>query len=52
MTDAMGHDVAAALLATVLVGALRNARRAGDGLAAQARSAKTSSSRTRPGTAS
>ena len=36
MTDAMGHEVDAALLATVLVGALRNARRAGVGLAEQA----------------
>ncbi|HEU4974174.1 MAG TPA: PP2C family protein-serine/threonine phosphatase [Baekduia sp.] len=37
MTDAMGHDVGAALLATVLVGALRNARRAGAQLDEQAR---------------
>jgi serine phosphatase RsbU (regulator of sigma subunit) len=37
MTDAMGHSVDAAVLATVLVGALRNARRAGVGLAEQAR---------------
>jgi serine phosphatase RsbU (regulator of sigma subunit) len=37
MTDAMGHEVGAALLATVLVGALRNARRAGVGLDEQAR---------------
>ena len=37
MTDAMGHDVDAAVLATVLVGALRNARRAGVGLGEQAR---------------
>jgi serine phosphatase RsbU (regulator of sigma subunit) len=36
LTDAMGHDTAAALLATLLVGALRNARRAGAGLAEQA----------------
>jgi serine phosphatase RsbU (regulator of sigma subunit) len=36
MTDAMGHAVEAAMLATVLVGALRNARRAGAGLAEQA----------------
>lgn len=36
MTDAMGHEVEAAVLATVLVGALRNARRAGAGLAEQA----------------
>lgn len=39
LTDAMGHDVRAALLATVVVGALRNARRAGLGLAAQAEAA-------------
>jgi serine phosphatase RsbU (regulator of sigma subunit) len=32
----MGHEVGAAVLATVLVGALRNARRAGAGLAEQA----------------
>src|SRR3954453_12438054 len=36
MTDAMGHEVDAAVLATVLVGALRNARRAGSELAEQA----------------
>jgi serine phosphatase RsbU (regulator of sigma subunit) len=36
MTDAMGHEVDAAVLATVLVGALRNGRRAGIGLAEQA----------------
>jgi serine phosphatase RsbU (regulator of sigma subunit) len=41
MTDAMGHEVGAALLATVLVGALRNARRGGAGLAEQARRANT-----------
>jgi serine phosphatase RsbU (regulator of sigma subunit) len=39
MTDAMGHEVDAAVLATVLVGALRNARRAGVGLGEQARMA-------------
>ncbi|MDX2541407.1 PP2C family protein-serine/threonine phosphatase [Streptomyces sp. WI04-05B] len=39
VTDAMGHDVEAALLATLLVGALRRARRAGAGLAEQARQA-------------
>jgi len=39
ITDAMGHTVQASLLATVLVGALRNARRAGLGLADQARQA-------------
>ena len=37
MTDAMGHEVAAALLATVMIGGLRNARRAGVGLAEQTR---------------
>jgi serine phosphatase RsbU (regulator of sigma subunit) len=37
MTDAMGHSVDAALLATVLVGALRNARRRAVDLAEQAR---------------
>jgi serine phosphatase RsbU (regulator of sigma subunit) len=36
LTDAMGHTVDAAVLGTVLVGALRNARRAGAGLAEQA----------------
>src|SRR5215218_2870031 len=39
MTDAMGHEVAAALLATIMIGGLRNARRAGVGLAEQAGSA-------------
>ncbi|MEA2445791.1 MAG: hypothetical protein QOJ12_3083, partial [Thermoleophilales bacterium] len=37
LTDAMGHTLEAALLATVLVGALRNARRRAVGLAEQAR---------------
>ena len=41
MTDAMGHDVQAALLATLLVGALRNARRSGATLAEQAAQANT-----------
>jgi serine phosphatase RsbU (regulator of sigma subunit) len=36
MTDAMGHTLDAALLATVLVGALRNARRRGVDIARQA----------------
>jgi serine phosphatase RsbU (regulator of sigma subunit) len=40
LTDAMGHTVDAALLATVLVGALRNARRAGVSLTEQAESAQ------------
>lgn len=39
VTDAMGHDVNAALLATLAVGALRGARRAGADLAEQARQA-------------
>ncbi|MFF2788029.1 PP2C family protein-serine/threonine phosphatase [Streptomyces sp. NPDC058049] len=39
VTDAMGHDVDAALLATLVVGALRRARRAGEDLAEQARQA-------------
>jgi serine phosphatase RsbU (regulator of sigma subunit) len=37
MTDAMGHTLNAAVLATVLVGALRNARRRHVGLAEQTR---------------
>ncbi|MGW6979172.1 PP2C family protein-serine/threonine phosphatase [Streptomyces sp. NPDC054932] len=37
ITDAMGHDVSAALMATLLVNASRGARRAGSGLAEQAR---------------
>ena len=36
ITDAVGHQVAAALLATLLVGSLRNGRRGGLGLAEQA----------------
>ena len=36
MTDAMGHALEAAVLATVLVGGLRGARRAGVGIAEQA----------------
>lgn len=39
ITDAAGHDVEAAMLATVLVGALRNARRAGADLRSQVASA-------------
>ncbi len=39
ITDAVGHDVAAALLATLLVGSLRNERRRGAGLAEQVRAA-------------
>ena len=42
MTDAMGHDVHASMLATLVVGALRNARRAGAGLAEQAHNADAS----------
>ena len=37
LTDAMGHEVDAALLATLMIGGLRNGRRAGVGLAEQAR---------------
>src|SRR4029434_10113514 len=37
ITDAVGHQVSAALLATLLVGGLRNARRRGLSLAEQAR---------------
>jgi serine phosphatase RsbU (regulator of sigma subunit) len=37
ISDAVGHEVSAALLATLLVGALRNARRRGMSLAEQAR---------------
>jgi serine phosphatase RsbU (regulator of sigma subunit) len=37
ITDAVGHQVAAALVATLLVGALRNGRRKGMDLAEQAR---------------
>ena len=42
MTDAMGHSVQAAMLASVLVGALRNARRARVDLTEQARQASAS----------
>ena len=42
MTDAMGHALNASMLATVLVGALRNARRAGVALGEQARLANAS----------
>jgi serine phosphatase RsbU (regulator of sigma subunit) len=42
ITDAVGHQVAAALLATLLVGALRNGRRQGMDLAEQARYANDS----------
>src|SRR3954454_10774130 len=41
MTDAMGHSIDASILATVLVGGLRNARRAGVGLSEHARLANT-----------
>ncbi|MEU7067243.1 PP2C family protein-serine/threonine phosphatase [Streptomyces sp. NPDC046161] len=37
ITDAMGHDVSASLMATLLVNASRGARRAGEQLAEQAR---------------
>jgi serine phosphatase RsbU (regulator of sigma subunit) len=42
ITDAVGHQVPAALLATLLVGALRNGRRRGMDLAEQARYANDS----------
>ncbi|WP_346619835.1 PP2C family protein-serine/threonine phosphatase [Blastococcus montanus] len=42
ITDAVGHQVEAALLATLLVGALRNGRRKGLDLAGQARYANDS----------
>lgn len=45
MTDAMGHTLDASLLATVLVGALRHARRRGVGLLEQARLADEALSR-------
>lgn len=41
LTDAMGHGTDAALLATLLVGSLRNSRRAGDSLVDQAAAANT-----------
>jgi serine phosphatase RsbU (regulator of sigma subunit) len=41
MTDALGHAVHAAVLATVLVGAIRNGRRAGVELAERARDASS-----------
>lgn len=39
VSDAMGHDVAASLLATLVVGALRRVRRAGESLQERARQA-------------
>lgn len=39
LTDAVGHDLRAAMMATLTVNALRNARRAGAGLAEQAHAA-------------
>ena len=48
MTDAMGHTMDAALLATVLVGGLRNARRRGVELAEQARLANDALAEDRP----
>ncbi len=42
ITDAVGHQVPAALLATLLVGSLRNGRRRGMGMAEQARYANDS----------
>lgn len=45
LTDAVGHDVAAALLATLAVNAVRNARRGGADLLGQARAAHDALSR-------
>jgi len=52
MSDARGHAVGAAILATLFVGALRNARRAGVGLAEQARLANEGSASTWTGATS
>ncbi len=41
MTDAMGHGVASALIATLCVGSLRNTRRSGAGLLEQLHAANT-----------
>ncbi|MEZ0449160.1 PP2C family protein-serine/threonine phosphatase [Cellulomonas sp. ICMP 17802] len=41
LTDATGHDLGAAMVATLTVNALRNARRRGAGLAEQAKAANT-----------
>jgi serine phosphatase RsbU (regulator of sigma subunit) len=49
LTDAMGHEVAAALLATLTIGGLRNARRAGVGLAEQTRVASEGLAEHAPG---
>ena len=49
LTDAMGHEVNAALLATLLAGGLRKARRAGVGLAEQARLASDGLADNAPG---
>lgn len=48
VADAMGHDVEAALLATLAAGALRRARRAGADLAEQARQADQAMREDRP----
>ena len=44
ITDAMGHTVGASLLATLIVGSMRNARRRGADLAEMARLANVSRS--------
>ena len=41
VTDAMGHDVSSALIATLGIGSLRNSRRRGDSLVGQADAANT-----------
>src|SRR3954469_16741492 len=48
ITDAVGHEVAAALLATLLVGSLRNGRRAGMDLGEQAAYANDSLAQNAP----
>ena len=52
MTDAMGHALDAAVLASVLVGALRNARRAGVSIAEQAERASAGLAEHTPGAVS
>jgi hypothetical protein len=49
LTDAMGHEVAAALLATLTIAGLRNARRASVGLAEQTRVASEGLAEHAPG---
>jgi serine phosphatase RsbU (regulator of sigma subunit) len=51
ITDAMGHGVASALIATLCVGSLRNTRRQGASLLEQAAAANTALSEYAPGVA-